>query len=125
MFGIPFGIQFEFVELGANKKTNVQNAISCLQRLIQYQARLIFAAELLTEWEEPAAAERFHKEVNMAYGICHDVYEKVRTTMKAKGMKDAQIEKYCKEQFGWDGPREPSYQSELSGSCPQTATLHP
>jgi hypothetical protein len=108
VFGIPFGLEFEFVELGTNKKTNVQNAISCLQRLIEYQARLIFAAELLTEWDEPAAAERFHKEEKMAYEICQDVYWKMRATMIAKGMKDAQIERYCKEQFGWGGPREPS-----------------
>ena len=88
---------------GTNKKTNIQNATSCLQKLVEYQARLLFAAELLTEWGEPAAAEQFHKEVKIAEGICHDVFGKMCATMRAKRMKDAQIETYCKEQFGWSG----------------------
>jgi hypothetical protein len=97
MFGnsIPFGPEFEFVDLETNKKTNVGNAISCLRRLREYQARLIFAAELLTEWGvEPAAAERFGKEVKAANDMCHDVFGKMCNTMTAKGMKNTLIQKY-------------------------------
>ena len=76
MFGnsIPVGLEFEFVELGMNTRTIVQNAMACIVRLREYQARLTFAAEQLTEWGiEPAAAEQLHKEVKIADDISCDV----------------------------------------------------
>jgi hypothetical protein len=106
--GIPRGLKYEFIELGTNKKTNVENATFCLKRMVEYQARLTFAAELLTEWGEPTAAEPFRTEVKIAGGIVHDVFRKMCATMTAKGMSSAQIEAYCKEQFGVSVPWGPS-----------------
>ena len=111
MFGntIPFELKFAIVELGMNKRTTVQDVITCLLSIVEYQARLIFAAELLTEWDiEPTAADEFRKEVKIAEDISHDVFGKLCATLRAKGIKSNAMETYFKEQLGSNIPFGPA-----------------
>lgn len=86
---------FEYDRIEPGAKTIFSDGVICLRKLREYQARLLFAEELLTRWgAEPAAAERFRKEAKIAEDICQDVRRKLVRVMAARGMKDQKINLY-------------------------------